>query len=266
MQATLQSPNLSEDDQAAPRLSGLAPGIPRTRPSEQALADRRPCEPLGKLLAGRPWLGGVRLPFEKLDGTSVADLRLAVEEDAEESSPHPVRILAERGEARWPILEGQTNPGTAWRHPWLEVRFEPWVGGRDEGQALTFDEQLELFDHLGEVLVPGAYVMLSCDGHPASLRALSVDVPPACTALGYLLWAAGARWYKVWYFPEGWREGHEKVQGNLPADEEHAAERTRERLEEIESFLGTELAETYPECAQRGRQLLDAHAEHAPDE
>jgi len=202
----------------------------------------------------------VRLPLDKLDAAETAGVTLTVEEDTEASSPHPVRVEAERDGDRWRLFEGQTNPGTAWRHPWLEVRYSPWIGGKD-GDPLALEDQLDLFDELGRVLVPGAYVMLSCDGHPDSLRALSVDVPPACTALGYLLWHAGARWYKVWYFPEGWREGHEKVQGNVPADEEDERERTRERLAEIEAFLGTELAEEYPECAERGRQLLQAHGE-----
>lgn len=202
----------------------------------------------------------MRLPLDKLDGIDVAGLQLTVAEDDEAPSPHPVRIDADRGGTRWTLFEGQTNPGTAWRHPWLEIRYSPRIGGED-GEPLAWDDQLDLFEQVGEVLVPGAYVMLSCDGHPDSLRALSVDVPPVCTALGYLLWHAGARWYKVWYFPEGWREGHEKVQGNVPADAEHEAKRTSERLAEIEAFLGTDLAASYPECAERGEALLAEHGD-----
>lgn len=220
----------------------------------------------------------MRLPLERLDGIEVDGIALSVEEHADERSPHPVLVHAEVDERSWVLFEGRTNPGTAWRHPWLEVRYSPWIGGAPDArstpstdaddaaedatadrQPLPMDTQEALFEALGDALVPAAYVMLSCDGHPASLRALSIDVPPACTALGYLLWRAGARWYKVWYYPEGWREGHEKVQGNLPADEEHAAERTSERLEEIEAFLGTELAKEHPACAERGRRLLAEH-------
>lgn len=201
----------------------------------------------------------MRLPLEALDGATIGDLRLEVDERDEERSPHPVTIHAQTDAARWPIFEGRTNPGTAWRHPWLEIRYRPWLDGDQEGQVLPEKTQVALFERLGDALVPGAYVMLSCDGHPSSLRALSVDVPPPCTALGWLLWHAGARWYKVWYYPEGWREGHEKVQGNLPVGDEHEAKRTEERLAEIEAFLGTELAETYPACAERGRRLLEQH-------
>jgi len=199
----------------------------------------------------------VRLPLDELDGANVDGLELSVRERARETSPHPVAIDATLSAETWELFEGQTNPGTAWRHPWLEVRYTPWIGG--DGRVLDADTQMALFEALGEVLVPGAYVMLSCDGHPHSLRALTVDVPPPCTALGYLLWRAGARWYKVWYYPEGWREGHEKVQGNLPTGEDHEAERTGERLEEIRAFLDSPMAEEYEACARRGRELMDEH-------
>ncbi len=204
--------------------------------------------------------GSVRLPLDVLDGTTVAGLTLRLEEHDDQPSPHPVTIYASDQEDSWPLFEGQTNPGTAWRHPWLEIRYTPWIGGAREGEPLSFEDQEALFEALGEALLPGAYVMLSCDGHPDSLRALSVDVPPPCTALGFLLWRMGARWYKVWYYPEGWREGNEKVQGNLPTDEEHEATRTRERLDEITSFLGSALAASHPECEKRGQQLVSEHA------
>lgn len=202
----------------------------------------------------------MRLPLENLDGVTVAGLSLSLEEHDEESSPHPATIHASHEDQTWPLFEGQTNPGTNWRHPWLEIRYNPWIGGNPEDQPLDFDDQETLFEALGQALLPGSYVMLSCDGHPDSLRALSVDVPPPCTALGFLLWRAGARWYKVWYYPEGWREGNEKVQGNLPTDDEHEATRTEERLDEIRAFLESDMANEYPECAQRGKQLTSEHA------
>lgn len=202
----------------------------------------------------------VRLPLERLDGRRIAGLVLSVEEREGERSPHPVSVTAKPEEGpSWPILHGRTNPGTSWRHPWLEARFVPWLGGDPEGEGLAMGDQEAFFEALGEALLPGAYVMLSCDGHPASLRALTVDVPPACTALGFLLWRAGARWFKVWYYPEGWREGNEKVQGNLPVGEEHEATRTRERLAEVDAFLGSDLADAYPACAKRGERLLSEH-------
>ncbi len=206
----------------------------------------------------------MRLPLERLDGERVAGLVLRVDEQAAERSPHPVAITAKpsKGNA-WMLFHGRTNPGTPWRHPWLETRFDPRIGGVGDGEALAWEDQVALFEALGGALVPGAYVMLSCDGHPDSLRALSVDVPPPCTALGFLLWKAGARWYKVWYYPEGWREGNEKVQGNLPVGDEHEAKRTHQRLEEIAAFLESSLAETFPACAQRGRQLL-REEDHEP--
>lgn len=183
-------------------------------------------------------------------------LELAVELDTDGHRPFPVQVRAERKGAAWRVLEGRTNPAAAWRHPWLEVRFDPGP----EGARLDEAEQVALFERLGrEVLGPGSYVMLSCDGHPESLAQLTADVPPACTWLGWLLWRAGARWYKWWYFPEGWREGNEKIQGNVPTDEDHAAKRTRQRLDELKAFLETGLAERFPDSAERAQRLLDAH-------
>lgn len=202
---------------------------------------------------------GVELPLEKLDGAQVGPWRLSLEEDREAQDPHPVVVTATDGQREIVLLEGRTNPGTAWRHPWLEVRFSPRYPVDDEVEAWTEELQEELFaSALGSVLTPGSYVMLSCDGHRQSLSALTVGVPPPATWLGYLLWQAGARWYKIWYYPEGWREGHEKLQGNVPLDETHRAKAEADRLEELEAFLGSSLADDYPVCSQRAMDLLDA--------
>lgn len=64
-----------------------------------------------------------------------------------------------------------------------------------------------------------------------------MGVPPHATPLGYLLWKSGARWFKDWYFPEGWMEGGEKLQGNKPLNEEYYRKRTRERALELTEFL-----------------------------
>ncbi len=201
----------------------------------------------------------MELPLDTLEGAEVGPWRLSVDEAREARSPHPVTVHAADGTREIVLLDGRTNPGTAWRHPWLEARFAPRY--ETDGEVVTWDDklQLELFTrHLSSALVPGSYVMLSCDGHRDTLSALTVGVPPAATWLGYLLWQAGARWYKIWYYPEGWREGHEKLQGNLPLDDEHKAKATADRLAELEAFLASDLADDYPDCSQRAMDLLDA--------
>jgi hypothetical protein len=46
----------------------------------------------------------------------------------------------------------------------------------------------------------------------ATEQARRRKVPPAATPLGLVLLAAGCRWFKDWYFPEGGREGGTKLQ------------------------------------------------------
>lgn len=50
-------------------------------------------------------------------------------------------------------------------------------------------------------------------------RALRRKVPPAATPLGLALLGAGCRWLKDYYYAEGGREGHAKLQGELPLDD-----------------------------------------------
>lgn len=201
----------------------------------------------------------MELPLDTLDGAEVGPWRLSVDEDRDAQDPHPVTVHASDGTHEIIVLQGRTNPGTAWRHPWLEVRFSPRYTADDGVHVWDEKLQIELFGAvLPSALVPGAYIMLSCDGHRDSLSALTVGVPPPATWLGYLLWQAGARWYKNWYYPEGWREGHEKLQGNLPPHDEHKANAEADRLEELEAFLASGLADDYPACSQRAMDLLDA--------
>ncbi|HWO71740.1 MAG TPA: DUF1122 family protein [Actinomycetota bacterium] len=91
---------------------------------------------------------------------------------------------------------------------------------------------------LAAALGPGGSLMVAY-GADETERALRRGVPPAATPLGLALLAAGCRWFKDWYFPEGGREGGTKLQGTLPLDAAH-----RERAEaalrlELERFLAS---------------------------
>jgi hypothetical protein len=52
-----------------------------------------------------------------------------------------------------------------------------------------------------------------------------------------LLWRCGCRWYKDWYFAEGWKEGGIKLQGEKPLTEERARENTAKIVAELTEFL-----------------------------
>lgn len=122
--------------------------------------------------------------------------------------------------------------------PWLEIYYYPELRFpsieldlRDDGR----DERL--FRTLSELLPPGSHFMVFYVNHKETLRALELGVPPPATYIGYLLWAAGCTWFKDWYFPEGFREGDVKLQGEKPRDEMGRRMNLREMRSELESFL-----------------------------
>ncbi|HEX6236583.1 MAG TPA: DUF1122 family protein, partial [Acidimicrobiales bacterium] len=68
-------------------------------------------------------------------------------------------------------------------------------------------------------------------------RALRRSVPPAATAAGRALLAAGCRWFKDWSFAEGGREGCTKLHGTLPLDEAHRDRAERALRGELRAFV-----------------------------
>ena len=59
----------------------------------------------------------------------------------------------------------------------------------------------------------------------------------ALAGLGLALLATGCRWLKDWYFAEGGREGHTKLQGELPLDATHRRRAERALRVELEAFV-----------------------------
>lgn len=106
---------------------------------------------------------------------------------------------------------------------------------------------------IAQALGPGGSIMVAYGGDETE-HALRRRVPPAATPLGLALIGAGCRWLKDWYFAEGGREGHTKLQGELPLDDDHSARGERMLCAELETFLdGTDVT---PLDRRRGRQAL----------
>ena len=82
------------------------------------------------------------------------------------------------------------------------------------------DADPRLLGPIARALGPGGAIMVAY-GPGETERALRRKVPAAATPLGLALMRAGCRWLKDWYFAEGGREGHAKLEGELPLDEEH---------------------------------------------
>jgi hypothetical protein len=115
-----------------------------------------------------------------------------------------------------------------------------WFSGRTAtGERPWADLQEAHPGALGPVaraLGPGAAIMVAY-GDDETEHALRRKVPPAATPLGLALVGAGCRWLKDWYFAEGGREGHTKLQGELPLDDQGRLRGARLLAAELEGFL-----------------------------
>jgi len=135
-----------------------------------------------------------------------------------------------------PVIEGLYFEGRGrWYRPWLEIRYRNLLGG-DVDLGGTENEE-SLFKLLCDILPPGSHIMVPYRTHPVTATALMFRVPPAATPLGFLMYRGGCRWYKDWYFAEGFMEGEEKLQATKPLDEERKRSKTAAIREELEDYL-----------------------------
>jgi hypothetical protein len=109
-----------------------------------------------------------------------------------------------------------------------EVGVRPW--------ADLHEVDLEVLAPVARALGPGGTIMVGYRADETE-RALRRRVPPAATPLGLALLRAGCRWLKDWYFAEGGREGHTKLQGELPLDDRHRQRAERALTLELDAFL-----------------------------
>jgi hypothetical protein len=96
--------------------------------------------------------------------------------------------------------------------------------------------------------------------HMETERGLKIGFPPQVTPLGYYLWNNGFRWFKDWYFPEGWMEGSMKLQATRPLDEDVRRERQKKAQVDLGEFID-KLDDHKPtlleeEALQRARGVL----------
>ena len=129
---------------------------------------------------------------------------------------------------------------------WCESYLDPEAVGAD-----WLERAGCLFAGLGELVGADGRLFVYYE-HPALAATpllLGAGVPPAATELGWLLWRAGARWFKDWYFAEGWSEGGRKLQGTLPPSEEQCARQEAIAREELRAFIARKDLPDGPEWA-----------------
>ncbi len=151
------------------------------------------------------------------------------------------------------IGRGTYFTGTHRIQPWIEL--QPIIAFVPENA-----EHQRLFNALTMVLAPGSHLMVHYLQDTDTAKAITVNVPSPATPIGYLMWQAGVRWYKDWYFTEGWMEGDQKLQGNLPADAATRWQREQEWRTVLDAFVADD--SDHPECVDRAHSLLASLQSH----
>ncbi len=155
-------------------------------------------------------------------------------------------FLARGGEAsRKPVVQGLFFAGRGeYIRAWLEFRYDPRVVFGEDMESDLEEEGLTgaLFSALGELIPPGGSMMAiyGAEEHPLfreTEMGLKRGFPPPATPLGRYLWDVGLRWFKDWYFPEGWLEGSMKLQATRPLDEAVRSQREERAREELVAFM-----------------------------
>lgn len=147
--------------------------------------------------------------------------------------------------SRRPVVQGLFFVGRGeYIKPWIEFRYDPLVSfpGGGELDLEVAGLSGELFELLGSLVPPGGSLMVIYGAEPHPLareteNGLKRDFPPMVTPLGHYLWIAGFRWFKDWYFPEGWLEGAMKLQATRPLDKKTRARREYEARSMLEEFI-----------------------------
>ena len=110
--------------------------------------------------------------------------------------------------------------------PWVEL-FNIEERIVCNGQTTEyFDSQVENFilQHFIASLEPGARIFVEYYNDHETRKQLGMGYPVVLTRLGHKMFHHGCTWFKDWYFPEGYLEGNQKLQGEKPLHA-HARER-----------------------------------------
>ncbi|MDI6873906.1 DUF1122 family protein [Candidatus Solincola sp.] len=187
-----------------------------------------------------------------LEGRSLGDLSLEARDFRRGRTDRETyfNLYLRKGDAtsRRPVVQGLFFMGRGeYIKPWMEFRYDPVASfpGDDDLDLEEYGLTGELIGLLGSMIPPGGSLMVIYGAEPHPLareteRGLKRNFPPMATPLGLYLWKAGFRWFKDWYFPEGWLEGAMKLQATRPLDEEIRARREYEARRMLEKFVAGE--------------------------
>jgi hypothetical protein len=128
-----------------------------------------------------------------------------------------------------------------------EPEYKPWVELFDINNHITMaNETIKFFDSVFEdtlisifaqEITPGGKIFIEYYEDKETIEQLKAGFPIPVTRLGFKLLNHGFTWFKDWYFPEGFMEGGQKLQGEKPVNEESKNRQLKEIKKEIVSFL-----------------------------
>ncbi len=131
--------------------------------------------------------------------------------------------------------------------------YRPWVEVHSvAGPEFSLVEDLVL-DLAAESLGPGGRLYVEYAWDPVTVYELEHGTPPAASRIGFKLVVRGFTWLKDWYYPEGFMEGAQKLQGEKPLDDAHASRQARSILDELEAYA--ESGRGVPGAVERARIL-----------
>jgi len=121
----------------------------------------------------------------------------------------------------WVELFGMNNEFT------IGERTVSYFGSAYEDRMLGF---------FAKYLGAGEKILVEYADDPETHRQISKGIPVVLSRLGYLLFKHGFTWFKDWYFPEGYMEGSQKLQGEKPLDSQNRERHIKSIGEELARF------------------------------
>lgn len=197
-----------------------------------------------------------------VDGLKVVALETRHGRFAEEMY---IALAVIRGEERSPLADAILFRGRPPHYrAWIEIFAQrPTIHiGREVIRFFDSAVERTLLAEASAALGPGDAIFVDCEADEETLTAMRWGVPDAITRLGFLLFRLGFTWFKPWYYPEGFREGGQKLQAEKPLDPAARARHVRAVQEDVRRFLAQ--ADRLPDhpvvarALERGRLVLAA--------
>ncbi len=146
---------------------------------------------------------------------------------------------------------------------WMDIEYFEFVSfgcGRNlDLSASGLD--LRLYNKLGSLISAGGSIMVAYQMFQGKSRVhedtdylLQHAIMPEATPIGYLLIHAGCLSFKDWYWPEGGREGPQKLQGFKPINKEQAKIKISHIINSLQNFLAKQI---------RNEKIMQAGQERA---